>query len=118
MQSVAQFPFQNAILKIESKKKERACRALFLFYYSRITMGTRTAKAGPTEELSVVRRKISELVARHAVPMVQQAIDALRDADARPDGLNAQRFADGPIILVPALKLLAPHEKINDEGHR
>jgi hypothetical protein len=28
---MAQIPFQNAILKIESKKKERASRALFIF---------------------------------------------------------------------------------------
>jgi hypothetical protein len=31
LQSMAQLPFQNAILKIESKKKERAGRALFIF---------------------------------------------------------------------------------------
>src|SRR5256714_5713935 len=36
VQSMAQLPFQNAILKIESKKKERACRALFIFYASRL----------------------------------------------------------------------------------
>jgi hypothetical protein len=98
MQSVAQFPFQNAILKIESKKKERACRALFLFYYSRLTMGTRTAKAGPTEELSVVRRKISELVARHAVPMVQQAIDAVREEGQ----YQAMKFLFEMVGLYPA----------------
>jgi hypothetical protein len=28
---MAQLPFQDAILKIESKKKERAGRALFIF---------------------------------------------------------------------------------------
>jgi hypothetical protein len=32
-------------------------------------MGTRSKHAGPAEELSEVRRKISELVARNAVPM-------------------------------------------------
>jgi hypothetical protein len=42
-------------------------------------MGTRTKQAGPAEELSELRRKISELVARNAVPMVQQAIDAVRE---------------------------------------
>jgi hypothetical protein len=42
-------------------------------------MGTRSKHAGPAEELSEVRRKISELVARNAVPMVQQAIDAVRE---------------------------------------
>ena len=42
-------------------------------------MGTRTKQAGSAEELSELRRKISELVARNAVPMVQQAIDAVRE---------------------------------------
>lgn len=42
-------------------------------------MGTRTKQAGSPEELSEVRRKISELVAQNAVPMVQQAIDAVRE---------------------------------------
>jgi len=42
-------------------------------------MGTRSKHAGPAEEISEVRRKISELVARNAVPMVQQAIDAVRE---------------------------------------
>jgi hypothetical protein len=42
-------------------------------------MGTRTKQAGPSEELSELRRKISDLVARNAVPMVQQAIDAVRE---------------------------------------
>jgi len=75
---MAQLPFQNAILKIESKKKERACRALFIFAFE-ASMGTRTRQAGPAEELSELRRKISELVAQNAVPMVQQAIDAVRE---------------------------------------
>jgi hypothetical protein len=42
-------------------------------------MGTRSKQAGPAEELSELRRKISELVAQNAVPMVQQAIDAVRE---------------------------------------
>ena len=42
-------------------------------------MGTRSRQAGPAEELSELRRKISELVARNAVSMVQQAIDAVRE---------------------------------------
>jgi hypothetical protein len=42
-------------------------------------MGTRSTQAGPAEELSDLRRKISDLVARNAVPMVQQAIDAVRE---------------------------------------
>ena len=42
-------------------------------------MGTRTKQAGPAEDLSELRRKISDLVALNAVPMVQQAIDAVRE---------------------------------------
>ena len=42
-------------------------------------MGTRSKPADPAEELSELRRKISELVAQNAVPMVQQAIDAVRE---------------------------------------
>jgi hypothetical protein len=40
-------------------------------------MGTRAKEAGSPEELSELRRKIRELVAQNAVPMVQQAIDAV-----------------------------------------
>jgi hypothetical protein len=75
---MAQIPFQNAILKIESKKKERASRALFILRFE-ASMGTRSKQADPAEELSELRRRISELVARNAVPMVQQAIDAVRE---------------------------------------
>jgi len=42
-------------------------------------MGTRARQGGPPEELSELRRKIIELVAQNAVPMVQQAIDAVRE---------------------------------------
>jgi hypothetical protein len=42
-------------------------------------MGTRSKQFGPAEELSELRRKISELVAQNAVSMVQQAIDAVRE---------------------------------------
>jgi hypothetical protein len=75
---MAQIPFQNAILKIESKKKERASRALFILRFE-ASMGTRGKQADPAEELSELRQRISELVARNAVPMVQQAIDAVRE---------------------------------------
>ena len=75
---MAQLPFQNAILKIESKEKERASRALF-FLCSEASMVMLNRQADPAEELSDLRRKISELVARNAVPMVQQAIDAVRE---------------------------------------
>ena len=42
-------------------------------------MGTRTRKASPPLELADLRRKITELVAQNAIPMVQQAIDAVRE---------------------------------------
>src|SRR5437899_10090176 len=42
-------------------------------------MGTRSKQAGTVDELSELRRKISELVAQNAVPMVQQAIDAVKE---------------------------------------
>ncbi|HZQ17177.1 MAG TPA: hypothetical protein VFA90_00535 [Terriglobales bacterium] len=42
-------------------------------------MGTRTRNASPPLELGDLRRKITELVAQNAVPMVQQAIDAVRE---------------------------------------
>jgi hypothetical protein len=42
-------------------------------------MGTSTKQAGPAEDLSELRREINDLVARNAVPMVQQAIDAVRE---------------------------------------
>jgi hypothetical protein len=75
---MAQIPFQNAILKIESKKKERASRALFLLRFE-VSMGTRHKQAAPAQELSELRQKISALVAQNALPMVQQAIDAVRE---------------------------------------
>jgi hypothetical protein len=44
------------------------------------TMGTRKREEpGPPLELAALRRKITELVAQNAVPMVQQAIDAVRE---------------------------------------
>src|SRR2546423_6915954 len=76
---MAQFPFQNAILKIESKKTRARLSRSLLFLRLRGLMGTRARQAGSPEDLSELRRKISELVAQNAVPMVQQAIDAVRE---------------------------------------
>ena len=42
-------------------------------------MGTRSKQADAGEELSELRKKISQLVVCNAVPMVQQAIDAVRE---------------------------------------
>src|SRR5947209_842538 len=74
---MAQFPFQNAILKIESKKTRARLSRSFYFCDLEVSMGTRARQAGSPEDLSELRRKISELVAQNAV--VQQAIDAVRE---------------------------------------
>ena len=42
-------------------------------------MGTRGKQVEVVEDLSELRQKISDLVARNAIPMVQQAIDAVRE---------------------------------------
>jgi hypothetical protein len=78
VQSMAQFPFQHAILKIESKKTERALTARFSFCPE-----THMAKPTPAPavgaDLSALRRQITNLVAQNAVVMVQHAIDAVND---------------------------------------
>ena len=94
---MSQSPFQNAILNIESKKTKRALTGA-LFYCSQLTMGTRSAKASPPQELAALRRKITELVAQNAVPMVQQAIDAVRE-----DGqYQAMKYLFEMVGLYPA----------------
>jgi hypothetical protein len=61
-------------------------------------MGTRTRDASPPLELAGLRRKITELVAQNAVPMVQQAIDAVRE-----DGqYQAMKYLFEMIGLYPA----------------
>ena len=60
---MAQFPFQHAILKIESKKKERVLRARFSFCLLR-----------PCQSLLPLPR-----LAQNAVTMVQHAIDAVNE---------------------------------------
>lgn len=63
-----------------------------------LAMGTRTRAASPPLELAALRRKITELVAQNAVPMVQQAIDAVRE-----DGqYQAMKFLFEMIGLYPA----------------
>lgn len=76
MQSMAQFPFQGAILKIESKKKERVLRgALFVLRYSPMPKPS----PAPRADISALRRRITDLVAQNAVTMVQHAIDAVNE---------------------------------------
>jgi hypothetical protein len=74
---MAQFPFQNAILKIESKKKERALAARFSFC-PHIGPMQKNALA-PRPDLSALRRQVTDLVAQNAVAMVQHAIDAVNE---------------------------------------
>jgi len=74
---MAQFPFQNAILKIESKKKERAPAARFSFCLHMAPC--RKQGLDPQVNLFTLRRQITDLVAQNAVAMVQQAIDAVNE---------------------------------------
>jgi hypothetical protein len=76
---MAQFPFQNAILKLESEKNEAHLAVRFFFFLLSPTMGMRTRESSPPLAMAELRRKITELVAQNAVPMVQQAIDAVRE---------------------------------------
>ena len=62
-------------------------------------MGTRSKQADPAEELSELRRKISELVAQNAVPMVQQAIDAVREEGQ----YQAMKYLFEMVGLYPAI---------------
>jgi hypothetical protein len=108
VQSVAQLPFQNAILKIESKKKERETfRALFIFAL-RGLMGSRSKQADADGiDLSELRRKISALVAQNAVPMVQQAIDAVREEGQ----YQAIKYLFEMIGLYPAIEQDEPESQ-------
>jgi hypothetical protein len=75
---MAQFPFQNAILKMESKKTGRVLRGALCFWPTKPPIPKRpppTAKADP----SALRRQITDLVAQNAVSMVQNAIDAVNE---------------------------------------
>jgi hypothetical protein len=80
LQSMAQFPFQNAMLELRVRKKGAPQGALFSF-------GSFRPVASPmprdpidcAADLSALRRRITELVARNAVSMVQQAIDAVKE---------------------------------------
>jgi hypothetical protein len=62
-------------------------------------MGTRSKPPGSPEELSELRRKISALVAQNAVPMVQQAIDAVREEGQ----YQAMKYLFEMIGLYPAV---------------
>jgi hypothetical protein len=95
---VAQFAFRNAILKLESKKLKRACLARFFFFTYRSPHGNAHRESESSAELSALRRKITELVTENAVPMVQQAIDAVRE-----DGqYQAMKYLFEMIGLYPA----------------
>jgi hypothetical protein len=74
---MAQFPFRNAILKLRVEKipKRASRRAFFLLRYK--PPMTKLPATAATD-LPELRKQIIELVAQNAVPMVQQAIDAVR----------------------------------------
>ena len=62
-------------------------------------MGMRTREPSPPLDMAALRRKITELVAQNAVPMVQQAIDAVRE-----DGqYQAMKYLFEMIGLYPAI---------------
>ena len=81
MQSMAQFPFQSAILKIESKKTERVLRARFSFCLFLACFSDAMPKPPPARpaDIAGLRRQITDLVAQNAVAMVQHAIDAVNE---------------------------------------
>jgi hypothetical protein len=62
-------------------------------------MGTRIPDASPPQELAALRRQITELVVQNAVPMVQQAIDAVRDEGQ----YQAMKYLFEMIGLYPAI---------------
>jgi hypothetical protein len=97
LQSMAQFPFRNAILKLRVEKipKRASRRAFFLLQYKPpMTKPPATAAT----DLPELRRQIIELVAQNAVPMVQQAIDAVREGGQ----YQAIKFLFEMIGLYPA----------------
>jgi hypothetical protein len=70
-------------------------------------MGMRTRDASPPLDLGDLRRKITELVAQNAVPMVQQAIDAVRE-----DGqYQAIKYLFEMIGLYPAIAKEEPGQE-------
>ena len=75
---MAQFPFQSAILKIESKKTGRVLRDALCFWLMKPPMPKRPP-ATAHADLSALRRQITDLVAQNAVSMVQNAIDAVNE---------------------------------------
>ncbi len=97
---MAQIASERAILKIESKKKERWPRS-FYFLRCEVPMGRHARQADPAEELLQLRRKITELVARNSVHMVQQAIDAVREEGQ----YQAMKYLFEMVGLYPAMAL-------------
>jgi hypothetical protein len=81
LQSMSQFPLQNAMLKLRVRKKGAAYGLRpFAFYPLRPEAPPMPRDPIQYEtDLSALRRRITELVARNAVAMVQQAIDAVKE---------------------------------------
>jgi hypothetical protein len=79
LQSMAQFPLQNAMLNLRVRKRAR--RKVRSFFFARSAQWPPMPR-DPIDcavDLSALRRRITELVARNAVSMVQQAIDAVKE---------------------------------------
>jgi hypothetical protein len=77
MQSVSQFPFRNAILKLRVRNYNS--REAYLAVRSSFFEPMKKPAAIPPSDLAALRKNITELVAQNAIPMVQQAIDAVRE---------------------------------------
>jgi hypothetical protein len=61
-------------------------------------MGTRQAQETPSHDFAALRRKITQLIAQNALPMVQQAIDSVRE-----DGqFQAMKYLFEMVGLYPA----------------
>ncbi len=70
-------------------------------------MRPRLAETGPPPELAALRQKISDLVAQNALPMVQQAIDAVREEGQ----YQAMKYLFEMIGLYPATAQDESHEE-------
>ena len=79
LQSMAQSPFQNVMLSLRVRKKGAPQGALFLFRSLRPVAPMPRDPIDCAADLLSLRQRITELVARNAVSMVQQAIDAVKE---------------------------------------
>ena len=76
---MAQFPFPDAILKLRVKKKSVPYRVRSFLFWALLVPPMPKSNSETGADLSALRRKITELVAKNAVAMVQNAIDAVNE---------------------------------------